>query len=126
MKSWMKKAMVSVAVFGCLSSVSVGASAVSVDLTKNQTHVFSNPISKTFATFSGSSSSASERDVAFISQYKTGLWTWNDDAAHRDIGPGEKCPSTKTFKFSESKKWRLQLNPIGTDTKGCSATGTIV
>ena len=126
MKNWMKKAMVSVAVCSCLSSLSIGVSAESVDLTKNQTHVFSDSIVKTFAVFSGRNSPASERDVAFISQYKTGWWTWNDDIARRDIGPGENCPSTVTFQFAEEKQWRLQLNPIGTDTKGCSATGTII
>ncbi len=124
----MKNTMVFVVVCTCLFLLSVGVSAepVYVDLTKNQTHVFSDSIVDTYAAFWGANSSASERDVAFISQYKTGWWTWNDDIAHRDIGPGEECPTTVTFEFAEDKEWRLQLNPIGTDTKGCSATGTII
>lgn len=126
MKSWIKKLITVVVLCGCLSVFAVGATAITVDLTKDQTHVFSSTIYDTYAFFYGSNSAASERDVAFISQYKTGLFTWNDDAAHRDVSPGENCPDTKTFTFSENKSWRLQLNPIGADTKGCSATGTII
>lgn len=66
---------------------------------------------------------SSKHRVYGIIQYKSGSDYINDKQFLVSPGKTEKDDSKSTF--LSSKYWRIQLNPYGAGTKGCTATGTI-
>lgn len=101
-----------------------GEDAVSVDLIDTQDCVFSGSVNGMQVEVSGRNYVNSAKNVKFITQYKTGWFSWADDNTV-EVAPGKSCSATKSFKYSSDHTWRLQLNPTGTNQRDCQATGTI-
>lgn len=107
----------------CFTTSSAFAYSKSVQLTRADKWVDSAPlsgISKAKIT-SGSNSGNSDRSVYFIIQNKTS--SGYNDHVHQLAKPGSNAP--KLTSTGGVGTYRLELNPYGTNTKGCSALGTI-
>lgn len=105
----------SMAAIPCLASKSV-------KLTTDQYWNNSGAITAKETAFNGSASKNNPRKVYFIAEYKNSTgWHYN---TKKLIGAGKQCPTLNSDKMSR-RNWRLQLNPYGTDTSGCMASGKI-
>lgn len=115
--------MVTVLSVCSMTLVSVCAAEKSVTLTVEDKWVESGTILATASKAKVYNAASSKHRVYGIIQYKSGSDYINDKQFLVGIGDTETSNSSSTF--MSSKNWRLQLNPYGVATKGCTATGTI-
>ena len=113
---------------GCLTLIMVLSmftpcfAAKKVSLTTDQYWNNSDALTAKEVAFNGNTSKNNPRDVWFIAEYKNSTgWHYN---TKKKIAAGKQCPTLNSDVLSR-RKWRLQLNPYGTDTTGCIAHGKI-
>lgn len=121
----MKKKIISTLILISVLTVaaSTGISAASVDLKANQPWVHSGSITNRQAYFTTKNAGSSQREVISTAQYKSG-WSWYNETS-RVVAIGESLPKTLTHDFEYAVEWRLELNPEGNSTTGCTASGQI-
>lgn len=96
--------------------------AESVSLTTSDFWKNSSAIKGRETEFNGYTSKNNPRAVWSIAEYKDSIgWHYN---TKKKIKAGKNCPTLSSDKLKRCK-WRLQLNPYGTDTSGCIANGSI-
>lgn len=119
-----KKIFAAIMTSGLLLSITISpcAAAQSVSLSTDQYWSNSSAVTAKETAFNGSTSKNNPRTVWFIAEYKNSTgWHYN---TKKKIAAGKQCPTLNSDLLSR-RKWRLQLNPYGTDTTGCVAKGKI-
>ena len=107
------------------SAFTVTANAATASLTVNDKWVYSNTLSAKGTKATVYNAASSNHDVYGIIQYKSGTSYVTDYEflVKKGVNSGYKNSASK---FTANKTWRLELNPYGVATKGCTADGTIV
>ena len=104
-------------------TVTANAASKSVTLTTDDKWVYSETISAKGAKAKVCNAASSNHDVYGIIQYKSGS-SYVSDQEYL-IAKGKTLSKDSATYFMANKAWRLELNPYGVATKGCTADGTI-
>ena len=128
----MKKAKKILACTFCLMVIMVvfafAVDSESVDITSSDRVARSSgQVTAKSVVFSGNNNAISTRSLYVLPQYKNSNDNWvNGDATEMLIQPNFQfsdisCATT----FTSNKYWRMELNPYGINTKGCTGSGTV-
>lgn len=102
------------------------AASATVNIDESQSVVRTGTISAKKVKYSGRNNAASKRSLYFTTQYlaANGKWIDSDELL---IAPntGFTQMTDNVNCFTTNFTWRLELNPYGVATKGCSGYGTI-
>ncbi|MDD3185352.1 MAG: hypothetical protein PHD70_02000 [Anaerostipes sp.] len=97
--------------------------AKSVDLKKNDYWRNSGEFRAKQTRFNGYTNKSNPRPVWFIAEYEDSSG-FHYDKKHK-VGAGANCPTSDSYTMKYNVTWRLQLNPYGSGTRGCVASGSI-
>ena len=102
------------------------AASSTVNIDASQSIAQSGTISAKKVKYSGRNNAASTRSLYFITQYlaANGNWTDSDELLIAPNNGFTQMTDNMNF-FTTNYTWRLELNPYGVATKGCSGYGTI-
>lgn len=120
------KVIIFLTTIAMLTLMTSSAFAVSAQLHSDEKIATSGTISckQVKLTSDGYNSSTSKHSVYFTAQYKhNGKWC---DNAQSLVAAGKHCASKKSFAFDTKHTWRLELNPKGPGTQGCTAKGYVL
>ena len=106
------------------SAFTVTANAATVTLTADDKWVYSSTLSAKGTKASVYNAASSKHDVYGIIQYKSGSSYVTDKEFLVAKGKNSGDKNSASY-FTANKTWRLELNPYGVATKGCTADGTI-
>ena len=102
------------------------AASATVNIDASQSVAQSATISVKKVKYSGRNNAASKHSLYFITQYLDTKGNWRDsDELLIEPNTGFTQMTDNENYFSTNYTWRLELNPYGIATKGCSGYGTI-
>lgn len=107
-----------------ISYLAICASAVSVDLYKDQDTVYSKTVLAKQCKMSGKNYNVSGHMVYFISQCRSTSGSYTDDV-YKYVHIWDNFSGSLTTRLKTASYWRLKLTPTGL-YKNCRASGTIV
>ncbi len=123
----MKKRLLSIVMgLALLSCFIIASSAIEepnvvARLNDNMSVAYSSTTAGTHKLFEGSNSSSSDHRVYFEAQRSAGDKFVKD--AQVLVSKGTSIDNILTSFTGSTQLWRLELNPYGVATKGCTATG---
>ncbi|MGI6499708.1 MAG: hypothetical protein ACOX1S_02325 [Anaerostipes sp.] len=97
--------------------------AKKVDLTKGDYWKNSGEFRAKQTRFNGHATGSNPRPVWFIAEYEDSSGFHYDKKVK--VGAGANCPTSDSHTMNNNHTWRLQLNPYGSGTRGCTASGSI-
>lgn len=129
MKKNIKTSCVFSVIFSLLiicSCFAFAATSANVNITNSESVAHTGSIQAMTVKYSGHNNASSSRELYFETQYQAANGKWyTSNSLLMSPGNGFNPYIDPNSQFNPSTNWRLELNPYGIATRGCSGWGKI-